>query len=318
LDPSAADKARKRADDFLRRAPDDLKVVPVTTQSAFAPLARAPSTPLLAYCHGDPQLVRGLLRVGLVGTRMPSPQGKERASALAARLVQRSGATLISGGAAGIDSAAHVGALEAGGNTVVIRPWYEGKPEHRSRMHCFLRSESLLVSFIGPWAGGEKGLFVARNAYIAALCHAVIIAEGRENSGALHTARFASAMGIPVWALTGPMDDPLHAAPHRLLHEGVARPLVSLDDFLETLPGGWPLKEAKQAQPPLPFMEPTAAQVPLMEALAAAGGPLGADMLAQALGRPMAEILPILMEMELLGLIRQQGGFYRLRHPASQ
>ncbi len=270
-------------------------------------LARAPSVPKLVYVRGNPQLLRTKPSVAIVGTRKPSQTGLKRAYDYAHALASK-GCLVISGGAMGIDYAAHRGALAAGGETLVVLgdPVSETGDERPKRIRDLEPAEKVTtLTTYGPGTKIGKTLFVARNQYIAALADAVIIIEGTLNSGTLHTARYAQKIGIPIWAVPGDPDNQLAEASNSLLEAGDARALYRLDALLESL-GLGTVQEAVSRQ------EPKDAG-PLYPHFKANAGRVTLDLLCEAMkGEPVSYIQTELLQMELLGLIQREGAEFVL------
>lgn len=150
--------------------------------------------------------VRGSLlptpAVAIVGTRRPRPQAAQIAGDLAARFAAR-GWTITSGLAAGIDTAAHQGALHAGGRTQAVlgcgvRVVY---PPENERLAAQIVAQGALLSETDPDAPPNSPALVARNRLISGLSRAVIVVETGTSGGSLHAVRFAQAQGRPVYAL---------------------------------------------------------------------------------------------------------------------
>jgi DNA processing protein len=141
--------------------------------------------------------------VGLVGTRQPSRQGQQRARAIAAAFAEL-GWTVVSGLATGIDTAAHQGALAAGGRTLAalgcgVRVVY---PPENAALAGLIRDQGALLSEVEPDAPPNSAALVARNRMITGLSRAVIVVESSATSGTRHAARFAAQQGRPVYALS--------------------------------------------------------------------------------------------------------------------
>ncbi|RCK78165.1 MAG: Rossmann fold nucleotide-binding protein Smf [Candidatus Ozemobacter sibiricus] len=177
--------------------------------------------------------LRGTLPEGpataIVGTRHPVPAALALAEHLAADLARR-GVTIVSGGAAGIDAAAHRGALAAGGRTVavlgtgvdVVFP-----PDH-AELFARIAAQGALVSELLPGTGPRRGFFPTRNRIIAGLAAETIVVQAPRRSGACLTARAARRYGRPVRVVVPPCpDDPAWAGNLALLAAG-ARPLAVL------------------------------------------------------------------------------------------
>src|SRR5512138_574131 len=135
--------------------------------------------------------------VGIVGSRAASRAGRERAFALACELAG-SGWLVVSGGALGIDSAAHEGAMAAGAPTVAIVAGGVKRPYPERNAPLFQAILSSGGAIASPFADGEgirRWHFVARNKVLAALVRAVVVVEAGARSGALHTAAAARLVG---------------------------------------------------------------------------------------------------------------------------
>jgi DNA processing protein len=212
----------------VRRADDDYPAL--LRQSAVAP----------------PELfVRGrldaedALAVAIVGARQATPYGIETAEWLAGDLARR-GVTVVSGLARGIDSAAHRGALQAGGRTIavlgsgvdVVYP-----PENR-RLAVEIVARGALVSELPPGTPPLPYHFPLRNRIIAGLALAVVVVEAAEKSGSLGTARWAADLGREVMAVPGRVTSAMSRGAHQLLRDG-ATLVESVEDVVRELPAPW-------------------------------------------------------------------------------
>jgi DNA processing protein len=249
--------------------------------------------------------VRGSLgvarRVALVGSRLPDEYGNHMAGTLAAGLA-RAGVSVVSGGAQGVDGAAHRGALDAGGHTLAVMGCgldHAYPAGHRGLFDRIVASGGALLSEYDDDAHPERWTFPERNRIVAALSEAVVVVRAGERSGALITARWARRLGIPVMAVPGEAGHPLSAGPLRLLREG-ARPVASVEDVLADL-----------------GLAPAAAAAPAdLEIGGEAGAVLRAlgrrvrhaDDLARAAGLGPGAALAALLSLELRGLVEQRPG----------
>lgn len=146
-------------------------------------------------------------RVAIIGPRRPDDYGLEMAAFFAGALGRR-GVTVVSGGAAGIDTAAHKACLEAGGRTICVlgtgfdRPF---PPQNREFFRSLGRDgpfrESCLISEYSPDLGGSPHHFPERNRLVAAMSDAVIVIQAEFGSGTMITARLAIDIGVPVFAV---------------------------------------------------------------------------------------------------------------------
>lgn len=210
---------------------------------------------------GDVRLL-ALRSVAIVGARSATPYGLSVASSLAADLAA-CGWVVVSGGAFGIDAAAHRGALTAGGCTVAVLASGVDMPTPRSHAPLLARisASGLLVSERPLGYLPRAHDFLHRNRLIAALTRAVVVVEAGSRSGALHTANCASTLRRPVAAVPGPVTSALSVGTHRSIREGQAVLVTDVSDVLELLE---PLDAAGPAgaagwsgdrQPPLPGLD---------------------------------------------------------------
>ena len=182
--------------------------------------------------------------VAVVGTRRATPYGLAIATDLAAA-VARAGGRVVSGGARGIDAAAHTAALGLpGGTTVVLGCGHAvAYPRPHARegglFDRVLADGGTLVSELTPDLAPHPGVIRARNRIVAGLAEAVVVVEGGDRSGALLTAGAAATRGRPVLAVPGDLDAPGSAAPLRLLSEG-AEPYLGPASALALLPAPAP------------------------------------------------------------------------------
>lgn len=171
----------------------------------------------------DPVFLRGAwdhdgFVVAIVGSRVAVHDGLEMARRFAGDLA-REGVAIVSGLAGGIDAAAHEGALLAGGRTgaVLGTPLDRTYPRRADGLQRRVAESLGLMSEIPSGAHATRGTFPTRNRLIAALAHAVILVQGGEGSGALHTVAAAETLRRPVGAVPWHADELLAAAPHDLI-----------------------------------------------------------------------------------------------------
>lgn len=186
------------------------------------------------------------LAIAIVGSRAATPYGLAVAERLGADLAAR-GVTVVSGLARGIDSAAHRGALRAGGRTIavlgsgvdVIYP-----PENRP-LAGEIEARGALVSQFALGTRPLAGYFPARNRVIAGLSLGVVVVEAASRSGSLITAGLAGELGREVMAVPGPLTSLRSVGAHRLIQDGAA-----LIQGWEDVVGQLPLRWRDQVQPP--------------------------------------------------------------------
>jgi DNA protecting protein DprA len=191
--------------------------------------------PIALVVKGDPRLLTGN-SLAIVGTRNPTQYGVRIAQDFAAGFVDRDW-TIISGGAYGIDAAAHKGALIAEGITVaVIAAGIDiNYPAGNARLFAEIAELGCLVSEVTPGTPAIPSRFLTRNRLIAALSNATLVVEAAFRSGSLRTARDAAELMRPVMAIPGPITSPVSEGCHRLIGERAAEIVTSVADAVEFL-----------------------------------------------------------------------------------
>jgi DNA processing protein len=307
----AAAYERFDADRARRAAADAGLAVMCRHDLRYPPLLRqAPDAPAVLHVAGRVEVLAELARgpsVAVVGARRPSGYGVEVARALG-RGLAAARVPVVSGMALGIDSAAHTGALEAGGATVAVLAGAAERayPPSKSWLHRRLCQEGAVVSEMPPGFVVRRWCFPARNRIIAALAALTIVVEGGERSGSLITAGLARDLGRGVAAVPGRVTSPLAAGPNALLFDG-ADLVRDAQDVLDLLFGvggriAGPARDPSRLPPE---------RRALLDAVAA-----GADTDAQlaADGHDPVAVLEGLAELELLGFLRRDaGGRYEVR-----
>jgi DNA processing protein len=202
------------------------------------PLAATPPDPPCAWLFvAGPAPPGAAASVAVVGGRRASPLRRAAARSIGGGLA-RVGWCVVSGGAVGVDAAAHAGALEAGGRTVVVLGCGLDVPYPRANTGLFARvrdAGGTLTSEHPPATQPRAAHFLPRNRLIAALSTAVVVVEAAEDSGSLSTARAAGSRGLGhVLVLPGAPWDPGAAGCNQLIRDG-ATLVRSLTDILEEL-----------------------------------------------------------------------------------
>jgi DNA processing protein len=238
--------------------------------------------------------------VAIVGARRASQYGIDVASALG-RDLARAGIPVVSGMALGIDSAAHAGAITAGGTTIAVLPAgaQRAYPPARRSLHSQIAATGAAVSELPGLARVRRWMFPARNRIIAALAVLTVVVEAREHSGALVTARFADGLGRPVGAVPGRVTSSQSQGTNDLLGRG-AIVVRDAQDVLDLLYGAGSRPLPAPVRPRLDRELET-----LLEAIAS--GYDTASALEQA-GFPAEQGLAALASLELAGYVRRQPG----------
>lgn len=254
--------------------------------------------------------------LALVGSRNPTPQGRQNAQAFARELAGR-GFTIVSGLALGIDAAAHAGALAhaerpaapcnapctiAVVGTGLDRVYPRGNHALAQR----IAAQGLIVSEYPLGTPPLAGNFPKRNRIISGLAQGTVVIEAATESGSLVTARLASEQGREVFAIPGSIHSPQSRGCHALIRQG-AKLVECVDDILEEL--RQPAVAAKPA--PAPPEAPPAE--PADDLLAQMGyEPVDLDALSARTGLDAARLQARLLELELLGLVAcMPGGLFQ-------
>lgn len=246
-----------------------VRVVELTGSRLPARLRDLPTPPDRLYVVGT--LPRGA-SVAIVGTRHPTAESCRFTRKLASELARR-GVVVLSGGAQGLDTEAHAGALEVGGTTVVVGPSSFDEPFPDRNAPLFERivlSGGAYVSEHRTRIKPRRHQFFARNSYLAALADIVIVIETRLRGGARNTAKWARRLGRPLFVVPQPPWNAVGVGCIAELRLG-ARPLARAEEVLRELgrlrAHPWPAGQPSAAQPELPWNEirPATERSPLDE-----------------------------------------------------
>ncbi len=205
------------------------------TDERYPPLLRsAAGCPIALYVAGDPQVLRDP-QLAVVGSRNPTPQGRDTAFDFAETLAVR-GLAITSGLAEGIDSAAHRGALRGRGITLAVLGSGIDVVYPRSNLALAREIErsGALVSEFPPGSPPRRGNFPRRNRIIATLSLGTLVVEAASRSGSLITARLAGEQGRELFAIPGSIHNPLSRGCHELIRQG-AKLTETADDILTEL-----------------------------------------------------------------------------------
>ena len=231
------EKLRASSADQLLQSISDTKATFLTPADSTWPQSvnDLAAPPIALVIKGDPALLTGD-SLAIVGTRNPTQYGVRIAQDFAAGFVDRDW-SIISGGAYGIDAAAHKGALVAEGITIaVIAAGIDiNYPAGNARLFAEIAELGCLVSEVAPGTPAIPSRFLTRNRLIAALSNATLVVEAAFRSGSLRTARDAAELMRPVMAIPGPITSPVSEGCHRLIGERAAEIVTSVADAVEFL-----------------------------------------------------------------------------------
>ena len=207
-----------------------------------------PAQPYALWLRGHADLdVLCQRSVSIVGSRAATGYGAHVAGEIAADLAER-GWVIVSGGAYGVDAAAHRGALVVEGSTVAVLACGVdySYPAGHAELFADITARGLVVSEWPPGRHPGRIRFLIRNRTIAALTCGTVIVEAGERSGALNTARHAADLGKPLMAVPGPVTSGQSAGCHRIIREWGASCVTRAADIIELLS---PLTEAGALTP---------------------------------------------------------------------
>jgi DNA processing protein len=199
-------------------------------------LSQVRGAPLLLFVNGDVDVLH-LPSLAIVGSRNPTRGGIQNAQAFAGHLT-RSGFTIVSGLAQGIDTAAHRGALEAGGKTVAFLGHGIDRvyPSQNYELAHQIAATGALVAEYPLGAPPDKRHFPERNRLISGLTLGTLVVEAARRSGSLITARLAAEQGREVFALPGSIHSPLSRGCHELIRQGAKLVETAADIGAELAP----------------------------------------------------------------------------------
>jgi DNA processing protein len=196
--------------------------------------------PLALWARGRPESLTALDRsVSLVGARAATPYGEHVSGTLGGELASR-GVAIVSGGAYGVDGAAHRAALGAQGLTLAFVAGGADRVYPAAHAHLFARiaGSGAIVSEVPSGGSPTKWRFLQRNRLIAAVSAATVVVEAGWRSGSLNTAGHAAALGRPLGAVPGSVTSATSEGCHRLLREFDATCVTRASDVLELM-GEW-------------------------------------------------------------------------------
>lgn len=301
LDPSALSESERQR--FQRADLDALTEFLDVGGEVLEPPDRVrqlETPPLALFALGRASVMAGAC-IGIVGTRNASVYGKAAAKKFASGLA--GAACVVSGGALGIDAAAHDGTLQAGGTTIAVLACGVDKPYPTQNAGLFRRivESGCLVSKYACGSLPQPYKFLERNEIIAALSDAVLVVEAPEGSGALSTATAATALGRPVFVVPGNIDSKGFTGSHSLIRAG-----ATLVDDPEQI-----LQALGLSGLPKATTEPvTELAAQILAKLSTV--PLPAEKLAEAVGLPPQDLMAELTMLELDGRVTRELGGYAL------
>jgi DNA processing protein len=293
----------------------DLALHPCVVATAARKPDLAP--PIALWVRGRSDLIPLFERaVAVIGARAATPYGEHCATDLAFGLAER-GWTVVSGGAYGIDRAAHRGAVAAGGPTAAFLASGLDAPYPRGNTALF-RQIAEAGALISEWPVGttpQRLRFLARNRLIAAVSAGTVVVEAAARSGTSNTANQADKLGRVVMAVPGATTSAMSVGTHHLIREKDARLVTRVDEVLEDI-GRFGDDLAPPRRAPArkrDLLDPLARQV--LEGLPARGSATPEEIAAQAAVLP-GDVLRALPVLELEDLVERRADGWSLRRGA--
>ncbi|OZH51777.1 DNA repair protein Smf [Hydrocoleum sp. CS-953] len=283
-------------------------------------LQEIPTPPPVLYYRGivDSQEILGITpTVAIVGTRESSEYGR-RWTRKISTILAKSGFTIVSGLAAGIDTEAHRACLEAGGRTIAV--FGNGVdmvyPRENKSLAEQVVKQGLAVSEYPAGTKPNSKHFPQRNRIIAGLSRAILIMEAPQKSGALITADIANEFGRDVYVLPARLDDEKSHGCLQLINKGAEVIPITMDKLLEMLGAMPPLDiDVGESSEQLSlFKEKEQTSMPDLEPMLAnifqhiSSEPILLDLIIQKTGLSSGEVSSSLLQLELLGLVTQLPG----------
>lgn len=283
-----------------------------------------PVPPLALWVKGPGDLAAAAVRgAAIVGSRAATAYGEHVTAELAYGLAAR-GFDIVSGGAYGIDAAAHRAALSADGQTILVsaggldRPY----PPGNSALHGRVAETGLLVSESPPGAAPHRHRFLSRNRLIAALATGTVVVEAATRSGALNTARHCQELGRTLMAVPGPVTSPMSAGCHALLRGDSAAGTVlvaSLEHVLEAIGTAGEGIDGSSSDDAAAGPDQLRQRIDLLDARARrvfdglqVRRPAREDELARRVGLPVVEVIRALPALRLAGLVESTDEGFRV------
>ncbi len=287
--------------------------------------------PVVLYVDGDISCLSGKIIIAVVGTRKPCGESIAIARRISSDL-SKAGAVVVSGGALGIDSAAHEAALESGGKTVCVLGCGLGSDYLRDNepLRREVSRNGALVTEYPPMTSASRATFPARNRIISGMSHGVLVVEAGEKSGSLITASRASEQARDVFAIPGSILTTAYNGANALIRDG-AKAVSSARDILAPYAAMYPDRlnldaigdepveirlTVREVRPKHVEKRSVAGLDPDCTAVYNLFGedPLHPDDICAMSGLPLPRVITALMNLQILGYLESDGGKnYRIK-----
>jgi len=282
---------------------NNIRLIPFTDKDYPSNLLQIIDPPVVIFVRGEIK-ESDKFAVAIVGSRRASIYGKSMAEKIARDLTNH-GLTIISGGARGVDAAAHKGALSTGGRTIAvlgcgIDVCY---PKEYKELYNRIAENGAVISEFPPGTSPEGWRFPARNRIISGLSLGVLVVQAPVDSGALITARYAQEQGREIFVLPGNVDDIRNQGCHELIRDG-ATLIESAEHILEDL--GIHAEDVPKPQLAFEFESLNDEERKLVEALSLQ--PKHVDQIILETKIPAPQAIGTLTMLEMKGLVKRVPG----------
>ena len=281
---------------------NDINIISMASPFYPSLLFELPDPPLILFCRGDVTLLEQQ-QVAIVGSRGASVSGKQQAHRIAAEL-SAAGLVITSGLALGVDTQAHLGALSKTGATIAVMGTGVDVcyPKRNHLVWQHIAEQGLLVSEFIPGTVAKAQHFPRRNRIIAGLSMATLVVEAEQKSGSLITAELAMDYNREVMAVPGSVNNPYSRGCHALIKQGAAL-IENSEDVLHELgfsvqKGLYINTEGKQKEDDEPLLRHIGFE------------PTSIDEIAARSNIPIAQLVTLLIDLELEGCITSTSGGY--------
>ena len=281
-----------------------ISVVPVISTEYPERLKRILHPPVVLY-------VKGILpdcrySMGIVGSRMADAYGKKVAACFGKALAA-AGVVVVSGGAKGIDTASHEGALQGGGKTVAVLGCGVDivYPHTNIKLFADIAENGAIVSEYSPGTPPDRFRFPERNRIISGISQGIVLVQAAKRSGALITAEFAMDEGREVFCIPGNIFADKSTGPHRLIKEGarlVDSPKDILEEIFPELCGSIHSNLFAGLTDTSPLRNCTESQRKILDLLTE--GPQTLEQLMAATGYSTGEASVMLLELQMMGFVQ--------------
>ncbi len=280
------------------------QIVTQTDRHYPALLLQIPDPPPVLYVYGN--LPADGLIIAVVGSRNATEYGMATTRRLCMDLVRQE-VTIVSGMARGVDTAAHAGAIAAGGKTVSVLGTGLDTiyPRENERLHHQIADNGAVITELALGTGPDAHHFPARNRIISGMSHGTMVVEATARSGSLITARLAAEQGRDVFAVPGNIHSFKSVGTHALIKEG-AKLVTHAGDVLEEFVHLHPRQPAGPVPPESKRPNLTESETVVIDNLEA--DPVHIDDLARKSGLPSSRLSGLLLQLELKGVVTQSPG----------